>query len=203
MVGPPLLASVVSSTVLMSRVPTPELPTLLPLTPLVMPPEVAASPMRLLLAVSIGPSMSSGVVPVPRKLPATIVLLSVSVPHATDAPARFRQSARLPETVQLVRFGVPRLKCRRRLICEVAVTVLLVSVIGPKLKMPPPTAAGGVESHGAVGDGTVPPLLYIPPPPSPLLELPETVLLVSVSVPPLFGYQRRCRRQSCWRRCCW
>ena len=54
MVGPPLLASVVSSTVLMSIVPAPPMPTMLPFVPSVMPPEVAASPMRLLLAVLIG-----------------------------------------------------------------------------------------------------------------------------------------------------
>ncbi len=73
-VVPPLLASVVLRMVLVVIVPEPALPTMLPLTPWVMPPALPASPIRLLLAVVIGRSMSLGVEPVPMKLPAMIEL---------------------------------------------------------------------------------------------------------------------------------
>src|SRR5262249_36629712 len=80
-------------------------PTMLPFTPLAMPPAVAGSPIRLLFAVK-EPLRSLAVVPLPRTLPATIVFRRTKVPRAWIAASPdplLSLSARLFTIVVLTR----------------------------------------------------------------------------------------------------
>ena len=116
---PPLLASGPRS----GLMGTDEVPILLPLVPLARPLRLVPSPIRLLTPVeSSVPYTSSRVVPVPRKLPATIVFLSSGDPPARHSPP--------PTSPPLALLSL-----------RLFVIVLLMTVSVALEKMPPPYPA--------------------------------------------------------------
>ena len=101
-VGPPLSASVVLSTVLNVIVPLPALPTMFPFVPLVTPPAVPESPIRLLVDPAKVPLMSSFAVSATFRFPATIEFTRVTGFVARIPPPKLPTSVVLISVVESV-----------------------------------------------------------------------------------------------------
>src|SRR6266850_6822087 len=117
---------------------------------------------------------------------ATMVFRRVSGPKLAIPPAPYTYPVLLPENVLLVTVsGLKLAMPPPELMLLLPENVLLVTVSVPPLEMPPPTAPLLPENVLLLTLSVPPPKLLMPPPAFNEPLFPENVLLVTVSIPRL------------------